>query len=141
MGLQRIVGPASSALDLDDLKRRLKVEHTDDDVVLDAFLQGAIAHAEGPEGFTGRALIDQTWDLYLDRFPGAGRWHGFKPWHVQVAHPDNVIEIPLPPLIAVEAFKYLDEAGNELDVDAATYVVDTASQPGRIVLLADSQWP
>ncbi len=123
MGLKLISGPGSLAIDLAYVKTNLKVEHDEDDVALTSFINAAIDYADGAGGYLGRALVDQTWDLYLDAFPV------------------NQIEMPLPPLIEVLGVFYLDGAGAEQEMDASGYVVDSFSDPGRIVLTANGSWP
>ena len=69
-----------------------------------------------------RALVLQTWDMYLDCFPGG-----------------NSIELPLPPLRAVSGIWYTDSSG---DITEFTeYSVDLSSERGRIVLDYESYWP
>lgn len=47
--------------------------------------------------------------------------------------------LPRPPLQGVEAVTYTDGAGTEQTLDPSAYVVDTASEPGRITPV--STWP
>jgi len=76
------------------------------------------------EKFQGRAFITQTWDLYLDDFPAG-----------------DEIKIPLPPLQSVTWLKFKDAAGILQTWDASNYIVDTMSEPGRIVLGNGKCWP
>jgi hypothetical protein len=69
-----------------------------------------------------RALVLQTWDLYLDNFPGG-----------------NSILLPIPPLRAVEFVRYTDSLGVVRDFE--DYSVDTAGEPGRVVLNYGESWP
>lgn len=135
MALKRIIAPATLAIDVDYVKSKLRVEHDEHDDMIESFIVAAIDYAEGPEGLTGRALIDQTWDLYLDRFPVCGPRRHY-PWRR-----DDHIEIPLPPLIEVVGVFYLDSTGAEQELDAALYVVDDASEPARIAPAASQSWP
>lgn len=74
---------------------------------------------------TGRALVTQTWEYTLDKFP----------------FDDEAIRLPKPPLVSVSSVKYLDLSGNEQTMSASDYVVDTGKQRGEIVLAADKSWP
>lgn len=69
-----------------------------------------------------RGLVLQTWDYYLDAFPGG-----------------DSIELPLPPLRAVGVFEYTDSSG--VSYDFTDYTVDKVSERGRIVLDNDASWP
>ena len=73
-----------------------------------------------------RALITQKWKLYLDSFPICDH-----------------IDIPLPPLQSSGlSFKYTDSGGTETTMTVTTdYLVDTVSEPGRIVLPYNGIWP
>lgn len=95
---------------------------TEDDDVTDLI----VTAREYCEGVQERAYITQTWNLTLEAFPDSG-----------------VISLPLPPLISVTAaeFKYYDGANTLTVLPAAYYVVDTASEPGRICLAYGYAWP
>jgi uncharacterized phiE125 gp8 family phage protein len=101
----------------------LRLDTSAEDDLVEIYLQAAVAHVDGPDGFLGRALVDQTWDLYLDEFP------------------ESRIEIPLPPLIEVLGVFYQDGDGVEQTFSSASYVVDSASEPARITLGDGVSWP
>jgi uncharacterized phiE125 gp8 family phage protein len=124
VGLKLVTPPATRPLTLTEVKLHLRVDpgNTDDDLI-ELILRAAVAHNDGPEGFLGRALIDQTWDLYLDEFPV------------------GAIEIPLPPLIEVVGVFYNDSAGDEQEWGAANYTVDNANEPGRVLIAGSGSWP
>jgi uncharacterized phiE125 gp8 family phage protein len=114
MALKLITPPASSPITLAEAKAHLNVDYTDDDVLIQTMIDAATAHVDGPVGFLGRAIIDQTWELTLDEFPTAE------------------IVIPMPPLIEVVSVKYDDSSGTEQTISALDYVVDNASEPARV---------
>ncbi len=117
-GLKRVVDPASDPVTLDEAKKSLVVDFTDDDELIEAFIAAASEYAEN---FQGRALIDQTLDLFLDAFPVGS------------------IEIPKPPLIEIVGVFYRDSNGDEIEFDE--FEVDDASEPARIYLLNSGSWP
>jgi len=59
---------------------------------VDGFIAAAVDFVDGPRGYLGRVLIDQTWDCYTDGFPCASYEYGRR------AQPLACIEAPLPPL-------------------------------------------
>lgn len=128
MGLKLVTAPTAFPVTRDQAKAHLRVDTDDDNTSIDAFIEAATDVAES---FQGRALIDQTWDLYLDAWPAAV-WSGVR----QVYE----IRIPKPPLLEVVGLFNLDSAGAEQPVDSGLYTVDTANEPGRIVLKSGS-WP
>lgn len=94
--------------------------NTTTDPELSALISAARTNAEK---MTRRALITQTWDLVLDRFPS---------W---------AIDVPKPSLLSVTSITYIDENGDTQTLDAADYRVDTKSLPGRITPAFDHTWP
>jgi len=93
-----------------------------DDDLLNALITTARQHVEN---VTNRALITQTWELWLDRFPV------------------NEIEIPLPPILTggISSIKYYDTSNTEATVTASDYFLDFKSEPGRVVLAYGCSWP
>jgi uncharacterized phiE125 gp8 family phage protein len=120
MGVTVVTAPQTLAVSLEEAKLHLRVDHADDDALIELFLKAAIANAES---FLGRRLIDQTLDAFLDAFPRGG------------------IEVPYPPLIELQGLFYRDSAGNEQEADAATYIVDASSSPARVSMPVGQMWP
>jgi uncharacterized phiE125 gp8 family phage protein len=144
VGLKLVTAPADLPLTVDEVKMHLREDSDDQNDLILLFLETAVSYADGPEGFLGRALIDQTWDLYLDGFPNAWCFdrltyrHGHRSDHRRSL---QQIQIPLPPLIEVVGVFYSDSNGDEQEFDAANYTVDDASEPGRVVLNESKSWP
>lgn len=95
-----------------------------------------IAARKYVEKLTGRALITQTYQLYLDRWPENNR---FNEW----LHPNGgQILLPYPPLQTVTSIKYYGEDDTEYTFSSDDYEVDNISEfKGRIATRAGSQWP
>lgn len=109
------------------VKAHLVVTHTDDDVLIAAYRDAAVGHLDGPEGYLGRAIGEQTLELRLDSFGG------------DVAC--GVIALPYPPFVSLDSVKYLDGEGVEQTL--ATEVYEVTGPPGRKVLRAayNQSWP
>ena len=120
-GLTLITPPATEPLTLEDAKLHLREDGTAQDALITSLIKAAREHVEG---FLGRALVTQTWDLTLDGFPSSGE-----------------VLIPRPPLVSVTSVKYLDAAGVQQTMTASDYVVDVAQQPGRVFLAYGANWP
>jgi len=124
MGVKLIVPPSGPVLTLTEAKAHLRVTYTDEDDLIAALVTAATNNVEQ---WTGRALVDQTWDLYLDAFPTGT---------------DLEIRIPKPPLISVTSFVYDNSAGVETTVDPSEYYVDSVTEPGWVVPVGSSpSWP
>ena len=78
------------------------------------------------ESDTRRALITQTWDYYLDKFPAC-----------------NYIKLPLGNLATVTHVKYTDSDGDQTTMTVTTeYLVETNGENyGRIILPYGVTWP
>jgi len=118
MTLIKITGPASAPVTATEAKANGRIDHDEEDTLITSLIAAATAHAEM---LTGLAFVSQTWELVLDEFP------------------DEEITVDLGPITSVTSIKYLDADGAEQTMDAADYVVDTASRSGRIS--APDGWP
>ncbi len=138
-GLTLVSAPASEPVTLAEAKAHLRVEVADEDSLITALI---VVAREAAEAHTRRALVTQTWRLTLDRFPAALQpwWDGVR----QVADmpgDGNIIELPRPPLVSVTSVTVYDDADNPVAVPAASYYVDSDSEPGRVSLRSGKTWP
>lgn len=111
-----------------------------------------VAAREYCEAFQNRAYITQTLELTLDHFPHhypqrAGMLWGFPfgayelGYHRHHHRRHDQITLPRPPIQSVEYVAYTDSSGTTITVDPSTYIVDTDSEPGRIVPASGQVWP
>lgn len=124
MPLYLIAAPVEPVVTLDDLKGHLNVDFNDDDGLIASYGKAVTQFIDGRDGFLGRALLAQTWELRLDDFCRS-------------------IRIPLPPLIEVSWVKYFDTEDVQQTVPPSVYeVVGIAgSQPAEITLAYGQAWP
>lgn len=128
MGLKLITPPATPVLTLAQAKEHLRYVDDDEDALITALVKAATLNVEE---FTGRALVDQTWELVLDSFPT-----------VTITTPHREIKLPKPPLIEVTQIEYDDTNGDQIIVPSGDYYVDTTSLPfGWVVPQGDLSWP
>lgn len=132
-GLVQISKPAVEPITLAEAKSFLRVDTADDDDLIASLIMSA---REACEAFIHGYLITQTWRVSLDAFPA-----------------DFVapIVIPVEPLQSVVSFVWHDYQYNQTTGTVATngpgpflatdYLVDTDSEPGRIVLPTTNAWP
>ena len=108
--------------------------NTTNDPLLSALLTSARLEIDGADGWLGRALITQTWDLKLDGFPAA-----------TTRNPYAVIEVPLPPLASVTSIAYIDANGATQTLTGADLTAvadtDTSSEPGQLRPVYGTSWP
>ena len=125
MSYKLITAPTTTPITLAETKAHLRVDSPDEDALITALIDAATARFDGPTGILGRALMPQTWDLFLDVFPA-----------------EPAIKLPFPPLASVTGVYYFDAVTEaEATFAAANYEVDTYSIPGWVQLAADASWP
>jgi uncharacterized phiE125 gp8 family phage protein len=120
LDLVRVVAPAGPLLDRGDVKLHIRIDHDDDNDLLDAFIATVEAQLDGYAGTLGRALAEQSWKLSLHGFPGHSH-HIWSTWR-RGRHPLH-IRLPLPPLISVTQVAYVDPDGVDQVLDPSQYVV------------------
>ncbi len=108
-----------------------------------AYVESLIAVArEDAETFMRRALIDQSYTLTLDHWPGGGRdWWDDLHTPARTAS-DLYLELPYPPLDSVTSINTydVDDVATVVVVNDIFYV-DTNTEPGRLVLRSGETWP
>lgn len=119
--LRRSVAPTTEPVDVPTLKQHARLgECVDEDAILAKYLK---LGREMVETDTERALITQTWVLEMDRFPC------------------DAIELRRCPVQSVTSVVYLAADGTSTTWASSNYVVNTASEPGRITLAYGKSWP
>jgi len=143
MGLKRLTDAASEPISAAEAKTFMRVSNSSEDTLIGTLIKAA---RQACELYTGRALITQTWEYNLDRFPSTraadSDWDGVREGPISsLFTPLDYIDIPVAPLIAVSSLKTYDDAGDATTMDAGEYIVDTRRTPGRITLARGSTWP
>jgi len=132
------------AISIVDMKSFLRVDNSDDDVVISAYLATA---TEAIKQHLRVALLTETFVLKADGFAyadaderlialGAGIHTGSRPY---LLGGGDTLDIPFPPLQSVTSVVTYDRGNNASTYDASNYQVDL--QSGRIYLNEGSVWP
>lgn len=114
--------PTAEPISTAEAKLHLRVTQSADNDYIDRLVKSA---RQTVEAWTGRALINQTWYLYLDAFP----------WS------DDRIRLPKAPLSSITSLIYTDTAGTATTWDGAYWDADTNPTPGELVKTYGSTWP
>lgn len=122
MHLIRITAPTKLPVALDEMKLHLRVDHDEDDAMIEGFIRAATERLEGRDGLLGCCFINQTWKMTLDSFA-------------------SVITLPLPPCQSVTSISYVDANAATLTVDAAAYAVVGIGSIRSATLAPVSAWP
>lgn len=134
------VPPSVEPVSLADAKLQARIDTTADDALVTDLIIGA---RQWVEQYTGRALITQTWQLWLDLWPGAVEkwWDGVRDGPVTGLDDISTITLPRAPLQGVNSVQYFDNTDTATIWPTSNYFVDTVHAPGRLALRLGSVWP
>jgi uncharacterized phiE125 gp8 family phage protein len=121
MTITKVTDATVEPLTLAQAKAHLREDLVDTDN--DSYITSLITVARtAAENRLQRTLLQTTWLLTQDGF-------------------DAALKLQMPRIISVEWLKYVDADGVLRTLDAAGYLVDTASEPGRVVPAYGTSWP
>lgn len=112
--------PTSEPVSVAEAKLHLRVTHNSEDQLVDRLIGAARAWVEG---YTGRSLAQQTWQLSMNGFAD-------RLWLPRAA-----------PLQSVTFVKYYDTSNVLQTLSSSAYVVPAFSEPAVIDLAYGSAWP
>lgn len=144
-GLQIAIAPAGDPVSVADAKAHSRILYDADDSLLSGYISAATRQCEF---ITKRAFMPQSWLYTLEHFPGRSNPTGYQ----LLSEPNryysfNHIEMPLPPLVAITLFQYMDTDGNLYYMTegygniVGNYTLDITPEPGRINLPFSGIWP
>lgn len=139
MPLRLVTPPTVEPLTITDVQAHIRV----DDLSGEALAIGLFIQAlrERAEAETHRALITQTWELSMDKFPipQVFGYTGLAP--IYPRHFRGEIELPKGQLQAITSITYIDVLGVQQILDPAAYTIDNAQEPALLVPAYGCAWP
>ena len=134
------VPPSVEPVLLADAKQQARIDTTADDNLVTDLITGARQWAEN---YLGRALITQTWQLWLDIAPTAAEllWDCMRQGPVIGFEALSYVALPRAPLQSVNSVTYFDYEDNAYVWPVGNYYVDTIREPGRLALRSGCVWP
>jgi len=118
--IELVTPPATEPITKTEVKSQLRTNiGTREDTDIDRFITTTRQLFEAQ---TGRALITQTWKLYLDSWP-------------------DKLYLPKPPLASVTHVKYYDADDVQQTLNSSLYWVNTKAQPGFIAWKSNTSLP
>ncbi|MDP2358014.1 MAG: head-tail connector protein [Beijerinckiaceae bacterium] len=118
-----VTPPAAPPVSLEEAKAHLRVDHDEENALIEALIAAATAHLDGWTGILGRCLVTQTWRQDLREFPAGG-----------------TIRLPFPAPGSVSV-TYYDAANAEQTLAPSAYHVLDDIRGGAIELAASASWP
>jgi len=115
-----ITAPTFYPVSLDLMKSHLRITNTSEDDDIIDYVRAATNYIEN---YTGLKLTTQTWDYYMDDFPGG----------------TDKMFVPFPPLQSITSIKYQDGDDAQQTWDSSNYTTDIISWPGRVEYVTG--WP
>ncbi len=112
-----VTPPVEMPVSLEQAKAHLRVDHDEDDELIEAVIAAAVGHLDGYGGILGRALMPQEWCEYASFFPAS-----------------RVIEMRLAPVLEIVEVRTRDADGVETVLDENSYRL-LAPASSRPVLL------
>jgi uncharacterized phiE125 gp8 family phage protein len=123
MNISLVTAPAAEPIDLVEAKNHLRVDINEDDILIESLV---LLARRMSEGINNHRFVTQTWNIFMDGFPGSSTFY---------------LPKSLSPLASVTHIKYTDADDNQSTFSSANYVVDIYSEPARIKLSDDANWP
>ena len=130
----------TSAVATSDQKSFMRVEFNDDDTLIGELIKVA---QNNVEAYTGRAITQQTLQLFLDRLP---YYRDEKLREGVYTAPDlnysaDYIVLPKPPVASITHVKYYANDNTASTFAASNYFSDVDSTSARVVLKNGVSWP
>ena len=121
MHLRQMAAPEASPVWLEAAKVHLRVEDTAENATIQDCIDSAVGHIDGPDGWLNRCLITQAWAVDLDGWWGLDCYGVWRP---------RLLQLPLAPVSAISAVRYIDQSGVTQTLDPSNYHVFTGRDPG-----------
>lgn len=115
------VAPTAEPISLAQAKRQLRVDGTDDDILIAGLISAARNYVESQ---CSVSLVVATYRQTMDAFPCG-----------------DTISLNFPPLVDVTSITYVDTAGATQTLATTVYSVLTSERPGKIKLKYGQSWP
>ena len=125
MTIKTITPPTTEPVTLQEVKDQLRIVHDEEDDLITAYIVAARRYIENV--LTYRTFIEKELHLSIDEFPSRKL--------------PTEINLPYPPAQEVMSISYKDKDGEETTISDDKYIVDTDSEPARIVPASGESWP
>lgn len=137
MGLSQTVPPVVFPLSVNDMKAHSRIWLTTEDAVLQSYIQAATLAIQNE---VRRSLVPQKWQLALDGFPSWDERHRDRS-HLFTDR-FQPIALPMPPVVSVDSFTYVDTNGvTQTLVLNTDFVFSNSGLPNKVLPGYNLNWP
>lgn len=113
MALQLRAGPAQEPVSLEEAKTFMRLDGTQDDVLVSTLITAARIHIETT---IGKVLITENWSFFLDKWPKS-----------------KTIYFPLDPIQEIEEIRFHNSEDSYTVIDVEDYSIDLVSSNPRLL--------
>ncbi len=152
LSIVRTIDATSEPLSRTEAKEHLRIDDSNSDALVDSLI---VTARQTWERLLGRQFLTATWTLNLDCFPSQYFTGAYLPGNAifqsegsaiyvdprYVYQSKQILRMPVPPLQSVASIAYIDSSGVQQTWGSSNYIVDTASEPGRISPAFGQVWP
>ena len=117
-----VTPPASSLVSLAETKAHLRVEHAEEDALIQGMIDAATSHLDGYHGRAHRALVTQTWRQDFAEFC-------------------DKLRLPLHPVASVSSVTYIDTAGVQQTLASTEWQLLADERGGYVATRPGKFWP
>lgn len=118
-----VTGPTLGVVNLAEIKIHLRVDHDDDDLIIQDLIDSAIADYDGFSGVLNRCLISQTWAEKMDSLDC------------------RRVPLTLYPASSITSVTYYDTANASQTLSSAVYRLQKRNGTAYIELIDGQSWP
>jgi len=118
--LSRVSAPVTPAVSLAVAKMHCRVDHDEEDALIEALIATATDMFDGMDGLLGMAIMPQV-------------------WQGKILPTTETIGIPLWPVESVDVIEYVATDGSHLSLPVSAYEIETCS--GKASIVPGDDWP
>lgn len=117
-----VTPPSETPVSLAEAKAHCRVDHDDDDTLIESLIAAASGHLDGWSGILGRALVTQTWRRDFGSFA-------------------DKLRLPLAPAASIGSITYYDGDNAQQTLSTDVYRLFTDARGPYVALKPDQSWP
>lgn len=118
---EKVTAPSGSVVDLELVKSQIRVDHSDDDILIQQYIDAAVARIDAWGGASSLALLPQTWRETFGSFQ------------------DRLL-LPVFPVLSISSVTYFDGAGTQQVMSAQAYRLSRCSDGVEVFPTSTGGW-